>query len=217
MAKMAFQVAAKEQLNEEQRAALAKQEPWFEFSLLGQDFIVREKPSPAQGAVLLAALADNGPDFYAGVLGYIESVVEKGRGRLIRKMLAQDAITFGVVWGGDEQNPQGIVDTIISLASGNPTDEPNGSSTSQSSTSKRSTGALAGQGVDPFRDLSLRQFLNYVYTWYIERLARVEDGPAKVERWIEWLDSPYWSNTPAAKAAIYQRQAEKFDDAMRDD
>ncbi|QNL30002.1 tail assembly chaperone [Microbacterium phage Wheelie] len=146
MAKMAFQVAAKEQLNEEQRAALAKQEPWFEFSLLGQDFIVREKPSPAQGAVLLAALADNGPDFYAGVLGYIESVVEKGRGRLIRKMLAQDAITFGVVWGGDEQNPQGIVDTIISLASGNPTDEPNGSSTSQSSTSKRSTGRSPGKG-----------------------------------------------------------------------
>lgn len=146
MVKMAFQVAAKEQLDEEQRAAMAAEEPWFEFSLLDQDFIVREKPSPAQGAVLLAGLADNGPEFYAGVLNYLENIVEKGRGRLIRKMLARNLIDFGVVWGGDEHNPQGIVDTIISLASGNPTVEPSGSSTSQSGTSRRSTGRSPGKG-----------------------------------------------------------------------
>lgn len=146
MAKMAFQVAAKEQLDEEERAALKTQEPWFEFSLLGQDYVVREKPSPAQNAVLLASLADNGPEFYAGVLGYLENIVEKGRGRMFRKLLAQDAIAFAVLWGGDEQNPQGIVDTIISLSSGNPTDAQSGSSTPQRATSKRSTGRSPGKG-----------------------------------------------------------------------
>ncbi|QQO39215.1 tail assembly chaperone [Microbacterium phage Rudy] len=217
MAKMAFQAAAKAQLDDEERAALKNQEPWFEFSLLGQDFIVRDKPTTAQAAVLLAGMADGSAEFYAGVLNYLEAIVEDGRARVIRRFLSSNQITWGLVWGGDDQNEKGIVDTIIGLASANPTVEPNGSSNSQRATGPRSTGALAGQGIDPLRDLSLRQFLNYIYTWYVDRLVRLENGTEIATRWIEWLDSPYWSNTPAAKAAIHQRQAEKFEDAMKDD
>lgn len=146
MAKMAFQVAVQEQINEEERAAQAEKEPWFEFSLLGQDYVVREKPARTKNIVLLAALADGGPEFYAGVLNFLESIIEGGRGRMIRKLLASGAIEFELLWGGDEQNPHGIVDTIISRSTENPTDEPSGSSTSPSSTSKRSTGRSPGKG-----------------------------------------------------------------------
>ncbi|QUE25330.1 tail assembly chaperone [Microbacterium phage Fizzles] len=146
MAKMAFQVAAKEQLDEEQRAAQAEQEPWFEFSLLGYDFVIREKPTTAQNAVLLAAFADGGPEFYAGMFTYLESIIDKGRGRMFRKLLSSNAIPLGLLWGGDEQNEKGIVDTIVSLSSGNPTVEPSGSSTSPSDTGRRSTGRSPGKG-----------------------------------------------------------------------
>jgi hypothetical protein len=44
-------------------------------------------------------------------------------------------------------------------------------------------GSLAGQGVDPF-DLSPRQFLNYVYTWALERIA-----PENREQWIADLNA----------------------------
>lgn len=143
MAKMAFHAAAKAQVEDEE---LEEQEPWFEFSLLDQDFVVRNKPSTAQSAVLLAGMADGSAEFYAGVLNYLEAVVENGRGRIIRRFLSANQITWGLVWGGDDQNEKGIVDTIIGLASANPTGGRSVSSSSPPATGKRSTGRSPGKG-----------------------------------------------------------------------
>ncbi|QNJ55532.1 tail assembly chaperone [Microbacterium phage Phinky] len=146
MTKMAFQAAAKAQLSDEERAAQREQEPWFEFSLLGHDFIVREKPSPAQSAVLLGGIGDGSVEFYRSVFAYLDNILEDNGGRRIRRMLERNEISFELVWGGDDQNEKGIVDTIIELVSENPTVEPSGSSTSRPATSKRSTGRSPGKG-----------------------------------------------------------------------
>ncbi|QIG59044.1 tail assembly chaperone [Microbacterium phage RubyRalph] len=142
--KMSFEVAAKQQIEEEENEI--KGEPWFEFSLLGQDFVVPEKPSTARAAALLAGLADGDAVFFRSTISFLENIIEDGRGRMIRKMLERDEIPFEIIWGGDELNPKGIVDTIIELASANPTDGRGDSSNSQPATGKRSTGRSPGKG-----------------------------------------------------------------------
>lgn len=142
--KMAFQVAAKQQVEEEEGAKRA--EPWFEFTLLDSEFIIREKPSTAQAGALLAGLVDGDANFYRATLTFLENVVEKNRGRLIRQMLERNQISFDVVWGGDDLNPKGIVDTIIEALSANPTVGRDDSSNSQPDTGTRSTGRSPGQG-----------------------------------------------------------------------
>lgn len=136
--KMSFQVAAERSVEELEE--IKQGEPWFEFGLADVDFIVREKPSPGQIAALLGGLADTGPALVRAVLHFLENIIEDRQGKLLRRMLEQKKFDFGVLWGGDELNPKGVVDTIVELASENPTGEPNGSSTQQPATGKRSTG-----------------------------------------------------------------------------
>lgn len=136
--KMSFEVAAKQQLEDEENAE--PKDPWFEFSVAGQEFVVPERPTASQNIVVIAAMAEGGAQPLRAMFAYLDNILEGDGGRRLKRLLERKVIEFDLLYGGDEQNEGGIVDTIMSLASENPTDEPSGSSSSSAATSKRSTG-----------------------------------------------------------------------------
>lgn len=142
-----FEVAVKQQLEAEENEGAEKPEPWLEFGLLNQEFIVPERPSTSQNIVVVAALAEGGAQMIRAIFAYLDNILAGDGGRRIRRMLERKQITFDLLYGGDELNEEGIVDRIMALASENPTVAPTGSSNSPNGTGKRSTGRSPGKGL----------------------------------------------------------------------
>lgn len=122
------------------------QEPWLEFGLLGQTFTITDKPTMGQGAAVLGAMASGSAESVRGVLTFLDNVLDDTGGLRIRRMLERGQIEFELLWGGDDQNEEGIVDYIIGEASEGPTQGATDSSPSQPTTGKKSTGRSPGKG-----------------------------------------------------------------------
>lgn len=144
--RLSFEVAVKQQLEEEENEGAEKPEPWLVFGLLGQDFTVPERPTASQNISVVAALAEGGASPLRAIFAYLDNILLPGEGRKIRRMIERKDIEFDLLYGGDELNEEGIVDRIMALASENPTDAPTASSSSQAGTGRRSTGRSPGKG-----------------------------------------------------------------------
>lgn len=144
--KKSFEVAVKQQAEVDEAEDQETPPPWFEFSILDQEFVVPKKPSPAQTIIVINGLASGGGEHVRSLFAFLDNVLEGDGGRRLKRMLERDQIPYDLIWGGDENNEEGIVDTILSLASENPTEEPSGSSASSETTGKSSTGRSPGRG-----------------------------------------------------------------------
>ena len=144
--RLSFEVAVKQQLEEEENEKKEKPEPWLTFGLLGEDFTVPERPTPSQNISVIAALAEGGAQPLRAIFAYLDNILLPGESRKIRRMIERKQIEFDLLYGGDELNEEGIVDRIMALASENPTEEPTDSSSSQGGSGRRSTGRSPGRG-----------------------------------------------------------------------
>lgn len=52
--------------------------------------------------------------------------------------------------------------------------------------------------------MSVRQLLNYVFSWAIQRVDH-----EKVEQWLSDLDAPYWVKRPGAAGSADRAEQEK--------
>lgn len=141
-----FEVAVQQQVEADENEEAEKPEPWLTFSLLDQEFVISERPTPSQNIVVIAALANGGAEPLRAIFAYLDNVLDGDGGRRIKRMVERKQISFDLLYGGDELNEEGIVDRIMALASANPTDAPTDSSNSSSGTGKRSTGRSPGKG-----------------------------------------------------------------------
>lgn len=139
-----FMVAAQQDVEEQD--GVGETEPWATFGLLGQDFTIAKAPKPGQCAAVLGALAGGTAAGTRGVLEFLRNVLDGSGGNVIRQMLERGQIEFNLLIGGDDDNKEGIVDWIISEASAGPPQGPTGSSSSQPTSGKRSTGRSPGKG-----------------------------------------------------------------------
>lgn len=71
---------------------------------------------------------------------------EVGDTYYLRELLAEGRIDGGILWGGDDENKQGLVQVILEHWAGRPTSPSSASSSSRKGTGRPSTGRSRGKG-----------------------------------------------------------------------
>lgn len=114
-------------------------EELFEFTI-GKDKFAARRPSPGQTNVLFSS--NNSAESTRLTWAFLRAVlVGDGFGRL-RQLVASNVIPPSLLFGGDDLNESGIVESIIGGFSGRPTQSSDDSSPSQNSAGPRSTGRV---------------------------------------------------------------------------
>lgn len=122
---------------------LTDSEETFDFTLANQEFRAKY-PDVGQLSVLIAAKTTAGRMIAVHrLLGIL--LLDDGYDR-INELLTNGQITFGTLFGGDELNERGILDTMIQVAIGRPTQPSSDSGQSQRSAGRKSTGRSPGKG-----------------------------------------------------------------------
>ncbi|QKO02786.1 tail assembly chaperone [Microbacterium phage Kelcole] len=181
-----FQLAAERDQQEKELG----EETVLEFAL-GEETFRAKLATPGQSSLVIGAFGQNETQAIQAVYKFLRRILLDDGYRRLTRMVEEDKVSFGVLFGGDDNNDGGIVDWIIEESASRPTRPSTESSSSPTTGGRKSTGALAGSGIDPF-GLNLRQFVNYVYTWALNRVSS-ED----VQRWIEDMNDPYWGDKRA--------------------
>ena len=118
----------------------------------GERTLISKVPTPGQSALFYARLVseateeerDNGP--INAVFGLLRSILADGDVPYLKQLLGEGRIEFKTLFGGDEENESGLVEELLRLAAGRPTEPSSDSSTSQKSTGRPSTGRAPGKG-----------------------------------------------------------------------
>lgn len=118
----------------------------------GERTLIATLPTPGQAALFYSRLVaenneeetDNG--VINAVFGLLRGVLAEGDVPYLKGLLADSLITFGTLFGGDEDNEKGLVDAILAEAAGRPTSPSSDSSPSPKSTGRPSTGRSPGKG-----------------------------------------------------------------------
>lgn len=143
-----FEVAAEAQLTEE-----AGEEKLVEFTLGGKVFYSR-RPTPGQTNVLFSSRRGDGTKIVWQIFDKIlvrndpETPFEQRHGEYedLRQMVFDGVFEPALLFGGDELNGRGILDSIIREFAGYPTQPSEDSSPSPSPTGRKSTGRSPGRG-----------------------------------------------------------------------
>jgi len=118
----------------------------------GDRTLISKIPTPGQSALFYARLVspateeerDNGP--VNAVFGLLRSILADGDVPYLKQLLGEGRIEFSTLFGGDDENPSGLVEELLRQASGRPTEPSSDSSPSQKSTGRPSTGRTPGKG-----------------------------------------------------------------------
>lgn len=132
-----FVTAAEQDVQEAQG-----EEKIFEFSIAGQTFRSKS-PTPGQINILFGARRNEGTQI---VWRIFASILEDDGYQRLRDLVFENKVSPSLLFGGDELNSGGILDTIISEFAGRPTVESTTSSPSPPSAGSKSTGRSPGKG-----------------------------------------------------------------------
>lgn len=111
---------------------------------IGDRKILAKLPSTGQISVLMGSrgLSSN----LSAIHRVLRAVLTAEDYDFLIDLLTEDKISVGFLFGGDDLNESGILDTLVYEAVGRPTQSPSGSGKSQSSAGRRSTGRAPGKG-----------------------------------------------------------------------
>lgn len=135
-----FMVAAK--------AAEGVEEEILEFSIGEEEFRCKI-PSTARIAMFIATMSDEDTasgGMVAAIFSLLRDVLLDDGYKRLRKLINTDVVSMQIITGGDDLNEDGLVDWIIAQSTGRPTESPVGSSPSQPTGGRRSTGRSPGAG-----------------------------------------------------------------------
>lgn len=124
----------------------AKDVELFEFSLGdGKQFDFEMVPPTAGQSTILFSAAGIAA-LSRAIHGILKNnLVGDGYARIV-PMIEDGRVSLGLLFGGDENNRRGIIDTAMAQASGRPTKPSSGSTGSPKGGGKRSTGRSPGKG-----------------------------------------------------------------------
>jgi hypothetical protein len=120
----------------------------LEFGLAGQDFRAKV-PTTGQVALVAGSFGGRNSEMVSAIFEFLQGVLLDDGYRRLRALVADGTVPFEVIFGGDDNNEQGIVEWISSKAAGRPTKQPTDFSKSQKSGGQRSTGRSPGKGSIP--------------------------------------------------------------------
>lgn len=143
-----FDVASQAQVDEE-----GGEEKLVEFSVAGLKFWAK-RPTPGQTNILLSSRRRDATGVIWRIFENIlvanepETPIEQRHGEYddLRQLVFDGAVPVALLFGGDELNGRGILDSIIREFAGYPTQPSEDSSPSPSSGGKKSTGRSPGKG-----------------------------------------------------------------------
>lgn len=120
-----------------------QEEDVVEFGLAGRTLKAR-LPTTGQISVLLASkgLAGN----LQAIHRLLQNTLLDDGYEYVSDLLSDGTIGLGVLFGGDENNEQGIIDYLVDEVVGRPTSSPTDSSASPKASGRRSTGRAPGKG-----------------------------------------------------------------------
>lgn len=147
-----FKVAAKRAEKKDNNEAEAEAEVEVIEIPFGERTLISTVPTPGQAALFYARLVgtndeqetDNGT--VNAVFGLLRAVLAAGDVPYLKELLGDDRISFGTLFGGDDDNEAGLVDSLLKEAAGRPTTPSSDSSPSEKSTGRQSTGRSPGKG-----------------------------------------------------------------------
>lgn len=137
----AFQMAAERQIEEEE----AGEELVIEFTIGGEEFTA-DVPTPGQAAIIIGALGLGGSSGASAVFRFLRGVLQGNGYQRILTLLEDGKISFDMLWGGEGENEEGVVDWLMGQAAARPTQAPTDSSSSSKLDGKKSTGRSPGKG-----------------------------------------------------------------------
>jgi len=137
-----FHVAAQAAVDDD-----AGEEKVLEFSVAGQDFVA-SIPTTGQIALVAGSAVEGELDVIGAVFAFLKAVLHDDGYRRLRQLVQDGVLPLELVFGGDEENPMGIVDWIVQAGLGDerPTQRSTDSSSSPRSGGPRSTGRSSGRG-----------------------------------------------------------------------
>ena len=121
------------------------EEPTLEFGLAGQEFTAKV-PTSGQVALVAGSFGGGNAQMVGALFEFLQGVLLDDGYRRLRKLIADGTVPFEVVFGGDDNNDQGIVEWISAQAAARPTKPSDGSSPSRKQGGGKSTGRSPGKG-----------------------------------------------------------------------
>lgn len=139
-----FQLAAQNDVAQQE-----DEEPLVEFDF-GEIKLHAKHPVPGQLGVLYAALgSENEIIAQAAVHEFLKMLMPPKDYRQVKTFLQQGQLQPGDLFGGTDLNDKGMVETIIEAVAARPTNPPTGSSASQGTSGRRSTGRVRHEDSTP--------------------------------------------------------------------
>lgn len=117
----------------------------LEFTL-GDEVFQSKYPTPSQSSLVIGAFGLSEAEAVQSVYRFLKRVLLGDGFRRLKRMVDEEVIDFGMLFGGNAENESGIVDWIIEEAASRPTQPSTASSSSQPSGGRRSTGRSPGLG-----------------------------------------------------------------------
>ena len=140
----AFQMAAKAQVEREGSEEDVEQYP-IDFTI-GEHELKAKAPTPAQVSLLIGTSNLGGSAAVGAGYRFLRGTLDRRSYNLVLTLLEAGQIGEGMIFGGEGENEEGIVDWLLEQASERPTDPPTDSSESSEPGGKKSTGRSPGKG-----------------------------------------------------------------------
>lgn len=142
----AFQLAVKSQVEREGAEVEAEPEDYpLEFTL-GPHEMKYRLPSQAQISLLIGTSNLGGAAALGAGYRFLRGTLDRRSYNVLLTLIEDGQISDDMLFGGEGENEEGIVDWLIEQASERPTDPPTGSSGSSQPGGKKSTGRSPGKG-----------------------------------------------------------------------
>lgn len=119
------------------------EEELFEFTIGGTEFAAR-RPTPGETNVLFASRGAG--EGTTAIWNFLRRVLQDNGWLKLRKLVEDGVVPPSLLFGGDDLNDGGIVDTIVEKFAGRPTQPQSDSAELPSSGGRRSTGRAPGRG-----------------------------------------------------------------------
>ncbi|QJD53256.1 tail assembly chaperone [Microbacterium phage Tempo] len=136
-----FQLAAERDQQEKELG----EETVLEFAL-GEEKFRAKLATPGQSSLVIGAFGQNETQAIQAVYKFLRRILLDDGYRRLTRMVEEDKVSFGVLFGGDDNNDGGIVDWIIEESASRPTRPSTESSSSPTTGGRKSTGRSPGRG-----------------------------------------------------------------------
>ncbi|UDL15407.1 tail assembly chaperone [Microbacterium phage Pepe25] len=136
-----FQLAAEHDQEEQELG----EDRILEFTLGKQKFRAK-LATPGQSSVVIGAFGQNETQAIQAVYRFLRRVMLDDGYKRLQTMVENEEVSFGILFGGDDNNDGGIVDWIIEESASRPTRPSTESSSSPTTGGRKSTGRSPGRG-----------------------------------------------------------------------